>query len=413
MSEKVWGVDATSLENDYSIAALDIGTTVNSKWKTLAAGGTSKEYTEHDTTVTSIQRADTLSQIISTGTEGTDYAIISSTNSTIPIYAWYDNGTIYYYSEATVIGLNPISSALFQDFQNLTGIGDFETEDTSQVTNMQDMFYYTGNNAATFNLDLADWDTSSLENAEGMFFAAGAGATNWNIKGLSIWDTSSLTNTIGMFYGAGSNAPTFSLNLSTWDTSKITSMEKMFQSAGQNSTTFDLNLSSWDTSSVQDMANMFNYTGYRATTWSIGDLSSCDVSSVTDMSSMFFGAGYNAAVWDIGNLSDWDTSNVVNMNRMFYNAGRNATTWQSIGTLKVYATNIANMFYNCPKATAVLNIYSNPESGYSGYNSAFYNAATASGALITVNYANTTTNIDSIIATKSSTSNVVKGSVLS
>ena len=67
------------------------------------------------------------------------------------------------------------------------------------------------------------------------------------------------------------------------------------------------------------------------------------------------------------------------------------------------------MFYNCKNAKATLNIYSNPASGISGYNNAFYNAATVSGSLITVNYSSTTTNIDAIIATKSSNSNVVKG----
>ena len=44
-----------------------------------------------------------------------------------------------------------------------------------------------------------------------------------------------------------------------------------------------------------------------------------------------------------------------------------------------------------------------------GYSSAFYNAATDSNALITVNYSSAVTNIDDIIATKSSNSNVVKG----
>ena len=65
------------------------------------------------------------------------------------------------------------------------------------------------------------------------------------------------------------------------------------------------------------------------------------------------------------------------------------------------------MYFNSKYAKATLNIYSNP----TNYTSAFANAATDSSALITVNYSNnTTTNIDSIIATKSNTSNVVKGS---
>ena len=101
------------------------------------------------------------------------------------------------------------------------------------------------------------------------------------------------------------------------------------------------------------------------------------------------------------------------MLNMFCGAGSNATTWNSIGTLKIYATDIQYMFYNCAKAKATINLYSNPQSGSSGYQGTFGAAATASGALITVNYKSTTTNIDAIIATKTTGSNVVKGSVIS
>ena len=90
---------------------------------------------------------------------------------------------------------------------------------------------------------------------------------------------------------------------------------------------------------------------------------------------------------------------------MFTEAGQNATTWNSIGTLKVYADNILDMFYNSPNANAILNIYSNPTS----YVNAFYDASTVSGSSIIVNYSSYTSNIDNIMATKSSNSNVVKG----
>ena len=56
-------------------------------------------------------------------------------------------------------------------------------------------------------------------------------------------------------------------------------------------------------------------------------------------------------------------------------------------------------------AKATLNIYSNPTT----YSGAFTRAATVQGSGITVNYTSAVTNIDSIIATKSSDSNVVKG----
>jgi hypothetical protein len=167
-----------------------------------------------------------------------------------------------------------------------------------------------------------------------------------------------------------------------------------------------IGLDDWDTSKVTNMNNMFYLAGgFTATMWSIGDLSNWNTSNVTNMSWMFYQAGFEAETWQIGDLSSWDTSKVTDMSYMFDGAGRNSTTWHSIGVLKVYATNISNMFNNAISAQATLNIYSNPTS----YQNAFYLASEQNGGLITVNYSSATTNIDNIIATKSYSSNVVKG----
>ncbi|MBR1385400.1 MAG: BspA family leucine-rich repeat surface protein [Bacilli bacterium] len=319
-------------------------------------------------------------------------------------------------------------------------IGDLSDWDTSSVTTMSNMFSSAGYRATTFNIDLSDWDTSSVTKMDGMFYSAGRNATTWDIGDLSDWDTSSVTDMDGMFHIAGYFAKTWDIgnlsnwntssvtnmsymfkdagyyattwnigNLSNWNTSSVTMMQSMFSSAGRSASTWSIGeLSSWDTSSVTNMSSMFYSAGYNATTWSIGDLSSWDTSSVTTMSSMFYSAGYNATTWSIGNISNWNTSSVTNMQSMFAGAGHSATTFNSIGTLKVYATNISNMFKSSPKAKATLSIYSNPTS----YTQAFDESATDSGALITVNYSSATTNIDNIIATKSSNSNVVKGSLI-
>ena len=77
-------------------------------------------------------------------------------------------------------------------------------------------------------------------------------------------------------------------------------------------------------------------------------------------------------------------------------------------TLKIYSNSIASIFCGVQNAKATVNIYSNP----TYYSGAFDGASTKTGSGITVNYSSTTTNIDAIIATKSSNSNVVKGSQL-
>ena len=76
-----------------------------------------------------------------------------------------------------------------------------------------------------------------------------------------------------------------------------------------------------------------------------------------------------------------------------------------------YANNIDEIFRNAKNAKATLNIYSNPSYAWNT-NYAFTDAATVQGSGITVNYTSAVTNIDNIIATKSTNSNVVKGSVI-
>ena len=348
-------------------------------------------------------------------------------------------------------------------------IGDLSGWNTSNVTNMYDMFNNAGGSASTWTIgDLSEWNTSNVTNMNGMFVNAGYSAPTWTIGDLSEWNVSNVTNMSLMFSGAGYSVTTFSLNLSNWDVSNVTNMSSMFSYFGYSVTTFSLNLSNWDVSNVTDMSDMFLRAGYKATTWSIGNLSNWDVSNVTDMDSMFQDAGrsvttfslnlsnwdvskvttmrrlfsgagddattfslnlsnwnvsnvtdmsymfsstggLSATTWSIGDLSGWNTSNVTNMSNMFSDAGYNATTWNSIGTLKVYATDISNIFNSCRKAKATINIYSNPTS----YTDAFFYSSAESGSGITVNYSSATTNIDAIIATKSSYSNVVKGSLIS
>ena len=65
------------------------------------------------------------------------------------------------------------------------------------------------------------------------------------------------------------------------------------------------------------------------------------------------------------------------------------------------------MFYDCSSLTTTINIMS---TGVTSYGSMFSGAATNTGTKITVNYiADASALVDKMIATKSSTSNVVKG----
>ncbi|MBQ3307131.1 MAG: BspA family leucine-rich repeat surface protein [Bacilli bacterium] len=464
------------------------GKEFNKKIKILA-GNSSVTYNSTDSNITAIQKSTTAPNISSMTEDN-----VVSPGSEDPIYAWYDSGTIYYYSSNDNIYLNENASNMFRGLYQLTSVDfdsinmsrtsimdymftsagynastfsldlsswdtsnvmsmssmfqsagysvstfslDLSSWDTSNVTSMSSMFDFSGYKAATWSviglngwdtsnvydmnymfnsagynallwtIDVSNWDTSSVTDMRSMFNSAGYKATTWNIGDLSNWDTSKVTNMSYMFYCAGYNASSFDLDLSNWDTSNVTNMSFMFREAGWRATTFNIDLSNWDTSQVTNMCAMFYQSGENATTWSIGDLSNWNTSKVTDMSYMFRSAGVRATTWGIGDLSNWDTSQVTTMTTMFNLAGYYATTWNSIGTLKVYASRINNIFYYCSKAKATLKIYNNPTS----YTNAFSYAVTASGSLITVDYKSTVTDIDNIIATKSSSSNVVKGSV--
>ena len=178
-----------------------------------------------------------------------------------------------------------------------------------------------------------------------------------------------------------------------------------------NSTMFDLHIQGEGNPIANENASyMFRYINNVDT---ITNAELLDVSNTKNMYFMFSNAGSRATTYEIGDLSNWDTSNVSYMNRMFKEAGYSATTWNSIGTLEIYktqqpyTTNLSEIFQDCPNAKATLKLYNNPDY----YDDAFQGAATVPGSGITVDYTSEVTDIDNIIATKSSNSNVVKGSL--
>ena len=332
-AESLLGTTITVYASTFTEAVLDTGQNVNAKLKTLA-GNSSATHSTEDAYIAAIERSDTLPSGFATSTDN----IISV--STIPVYAWFDDDTIYYYSTADTIYLNSDAICMFFNMRKLSDGSDLAYLDASNVTNMSNMFRYTGYNAATFTLDLTDWDVSSVTDMSAMFSTAGHNATTWSIGDLSGWDVSNVTNMgcsivnddydyCGIFHGTGYSVTTWSVgDLSNWDTSNVTDMSEMFATAGYSATTFDISyISNWDTSSVTKMDGMFAAAGHNATTWSIGDLSDWDTSNVTTMSYMFSGAGYSATVFDISYITGWNTSNVTNMSCMFQNAGHSATTF--------------------------------------------------------------------------------------
>ena len=228
---------------------------------------------------------------------------IEDEESDYEIKLWLDpaDKTAYYYTEMEKVYLNTDSSEMFysdyvgnkiEDILDL----DLSNFDTSQVTNMKEMFDGMRN---LTTLDLSNFDTSQVTNMSWMF----ANMRSLTTLNLSNFDTSNVKLMYSMFRGMSS---LISLDLSSFDTSKVRDMQNMF--SGISSLT-SLDLSNFDTSNVTSMyymfANMSNLTTL--------DLSNFDTSKVTTMSHMFH-ATPNLTSLD---LSNFDTSQVTDMQDMF------------------------------------------------------------------------------------------------
>ena len=158
---------------------------------------------------------------------------------------------------------NQNSRGLFSHLRKLKTIQGLENLDTSQVTNMSEMFRAC---LGLTSLDVSHFDTSRVTDMSSMF--------DWCEK---------LTN----------------LDVSHFDTSQVTDMSSMFAESDLK----NLDVSHWDTSQVTDMSDMFeacwNLTSLDASHW--------DTSQVTNMDFMF------NECWNLTSLdaSHWDTSQVI------------------------------------------------------------------------------------------------------
>lgn len=219
------------------------------------------------------------------------------------------------------------SSGLFANYTNqasdyVSEINGLDHLDTSQVTDMSDMFFGDSN---LTSLDLSSFDTSNVTNMSGMLCRV-SGLTSLNLSNL---DTSKVTNMSRMI---SEDSNLTHLDLSNFKTSNVTDMNNMFFD-DRNLT--DLNISSLDTSNVTNMSSMFSDDSNLPSV----DLSKLNTSKVTDMSSMFYG---DSKLTNL-DVSKLDTSKVTDMNNMFgYDGSLENLDLSNFKTSKV--TNMSDMF---------------------------------------------------------------------
>ena len=234
--------------------------------------------------------------------------VVSNSDSTNTLYI-QSNGEIF---------ANSNSSYLFNYFTELKTIENLNLLNTSQVTDMSQMF---SNCRKLTSLDLSNFDTSNVTDMFGMF---------------SMWDSTIDTASTGSLT---------SLDLSNFDTSNVTDMRNMF---AFNTSLNTVNIDSFDTSNVTNMYHMFIY----CTSLKNIELNSFDTSNVTNMAAMF----YNCKSLIMLNLNSFNTLKVTDMGSMFENCKKLSNlNLDNFNTSNVVS--MSSMFSNC-KSLISLNLSS-------------------------------------------------------
>ena len=227
-------------------ATLLDGENINLKMKRLA-GNSSASRDSIDRTITSIQHsnnAPTASIIADPN------SLISTTQSDNPVYAWFENGTIKWWSEATTIKSAENLSSLCYGLLNLTDISGLTEWNTEAAT---DMHWAFASCRSLINLSPIEcWNTENVTNMYGMFDDCGK---IMKLNSICNWNTENVTNMSYMFSSCSSLVDL--TGLSTWNTKNVTSMSYMFDACSQLADSFAIN--NWNTEKVgkYNFLNMF------------------------------------------------------------------------------------------------------------------------------------------------------------
>ena len=269
------------------------GREVNTKMKQLA-GSDSTSHGDQDTNIVAIKYSST--EPIDSNKE--EKNLVSTSESPYPIYMWYEESIIYWWSEDKRPNLNENSSYMFYLLKKLEDISDFSMFDAANVTNMR-CFLGSASSLTTLT-GLENWDTSNVTDLESSFISTKL----TTLEELRNWNTSKVESLQSAFWGA----PLTSIEaLSNWNVSNVINMRKVFVGTKLAS----LNgLENWDTSNVTQMGSMF----FSSPIESLEPLKKWNTSNLNETAQMFVGA----KITNLKGLEDWDVSNVSDMRSMFW-----------------------------------------------------------------------------------------------
>ena len=285
-----------------------------------------------------------------------------SASSDGSVKAWMDGTELYIGGYGKIIAGSSLVYA-FRTGEKINSITGFEMLDTSNVTDMSQMFQSCGNHSTEFTLDLGNnFNTSNVIRMKDMFYGCGRESTKFTLNLGDNFDTSNVYDMSGLFHNCGYNSTVFALDLGEkFDTSNVINMSDMFNGCGAKSTVFTLDLGEkFDTSNVTNMKSMFRECGYSSTKFTISLGDKFDTSKVTDMSNMFYRFGDASEEFTLDLGDHFDTSNVENMTYMFYACGYSSP---------VFKLNFGNKF-NTSKVTDMSSMFA-----YTGCYSKEFNLA--------------------------------------
>ena len=261
--------------------------------------------------------------------------IISTEESRIPIYAWFDNGIIYYYTEASNPLLNEDSSYMFCNITKIVEL-NLDSIDTSNLVNMRNMFY---NLNEIEELDLSNFDTSNVENMYWVFGTKKDAPSKLENLDLSNFNTSNVTNMSALF---ANHTGLKTINLSSFDTSKVEDMSGMFIRCTNLE---NVDLSNFNTNSLINMSYMFR----ECKNLEYLDLNSFNTSNVNNMLQLF----YLCDKLENVKLDNFDTSKVVDMSWMFGGC-KNLKELDLSSFYTPSVTNMKSMFSGCSNLESVI-----------------------------------------------------------
>ena len=372
-------------------ALLRNGQAINIALKNLVPGANvTSHYLDHDTTIKAFKRAVTKPDDFDTRTK----AEISRDSSPFPVYAWLgdDGETVYYWSDADIIYLDPQSRSFFESFDELEDISGMAEFDASKVTTLGWMLkhckklndltplsnwdvsnvYETAgmfdDMASLTDLDaLSNWRVPELNDAEAMLnntpsLTSIAGLLDWGVTkitsigdfvrdavsltslhGLENWGMSNVTNANNAMWGCHSLTDISAVT--NWDTSSFEKMEYIFK---DNYALSDISpVAGWTVDNVESFEGVFSFA---TSITNLDALAGWNVSNGINFTSMF---DNTYALTDITGLADWRPTKAENMIRMFYRA----TSLPSAEGLKDWnidnVTILSDFFRDCYALTDV------------------------------------------------------------